>query len=139
MDLSNLMGLNPGMSRNDPVELIKEERIDERPLESLNTNDTPDNKTQEIYDDETSTRKSKSMSELFKKCPTPKASKMLKLKIDLNAPTYDAQGELENDSDDDDIDDHFMGIFNAQILEDENLDKEKYTGSMTSEEDEENK
>jgi hypothetical protein len=45
MDLSNLMGLNPGMSRNEPVELIKEERIDERPLESLNTNDTPDNKT----------------------------------------------------------------------------------------------
>lgn len=76
------------------------------------------------------------MSSLLKKMPTPKAKKALTLKIDLNAPKYTETGDLQNFSDEDPEDEeHFIGIFNAHLLEDDYLDKQSYKGSMTDDEE----
>jgi hypothetical protein len=79
-------------------------------------------------------RSVKFMSDVLRKQVTPKASKALTLKIDVNQPEYDEDGQLVMDSDEEEEDpENFEGIFNAHLLEDENLDKDSYKGSITDE------
>lgn len=74
------------------------------------------------------------MSAVLKSQTTPKAQKVLNLKIDVNQPEYDEEGQLIVDSEEDEeAYENFEGIFNAHLLEDEYLDQQSYKGSMTDE------
>jgi hypothetical protein len=74
------------------------------------------------------------MSTVLQKQSTPKSKKMLDLKIDLNAPTYDAEGKVVHDDDIESESDEecFDGVFNAHLLEEEVMDEQEYNGSMSS-------
>ena len=75
------------------------------------------------------------MSLVLLKQPSPKSKKLLNLKIDLNAPSYDDQGKIVHDDDieSESDEDCFDGVFNAHLLDEEVLDEQEYNGSMTSE------
>ena len=70
-------------------------------------------------------RNVKFMSNIILKQSTPKAKKVLKLEIDVNQPAYDEEGQLlhEDKSDESEEEEMFEGIFNAHLLDEEELDK----------------
>jgi hypothetical protein len=72
------------------------------------------------------------MSDLLKKQATPKTKKVLTLQIEVNVPSYDEEGQLIVDEEEDEEEglENFEGIFNAHLLED---NQDSYKGSMTDE------
>jgi len=88
-----------------------------------------------MYDSPSKTRVIKLMSDILLKQSTPKSKKALTLKIDVNQPKYDADGKLIHDEElsEEDEEDPFDGIFNAHLLDEEEMDKHSYKGSMTDE------
>lgn len=81
-------------------------------------------------------RRNISMYQVLVQKRTPKSSRLLELKIDVNAPEYDAEGKLihDDDEDDEEADEMFDEVFNSYLLEEEVMDLQVYNGSMTSSE-----
>ena len=66
-------------------------------------------------------------------------SKIINLKIELNAPDYDGEGKLIHPEDElsneEELDDKIAEYFNAMLLDEEILNSQVYEGSMTSSDD----
>ena len=66
-------------------------------------------------------------------------SKIINLKIELNAPDYDGEGKLihpeDEQSEEEELDDKLAEYFNAMLLDEEIMNQQVYEGSMTSSDD----
>ena len=107
--------------------------------------------TDDLEDNQEKTYQIKLMSALLKNQVTPQVlngvaldpdskkkvkktkQKILGLEIDINAPEYDADGNLIYEEDEDEEEPEALnGIFNAHLLDEEVLDQQVYLGSRSN-------